>query len=96
MDNQEGKARAHAMITGFVQGVGYRYFAFENANRLGLTGWVRNLPTGSVEVAVEGERANLEVFLERLRRGPAGGRVERVRVDWTSANGEFGTFTIRH
>ena len=65
-------------VIGDVQGVGFRWFARENARRLGLAGWVRNRADGSVEIAVEGEDGRIEQFIAHVERGPAGARVDRV------------------
>ena len=68
-------------ITGWVQGVGYRWFAAHAARELGLTGFVRNLPDGSVEALACGDDANLARFHQRLLEGPAMARVENVRAE---------------
>jgi acylphosphatase len=72
-------ARAHRMwVSGRVQGVGFRWFVRREALGLGLTGRVRNLPDGRVEVEVAGAPEDLEVFRQRLREGPPGSRVTRL------------------
>jgi acylphosphatase len=83
------------VVTGRVQGVGYRYFAREQASPLGLTGWVRNLPDGSVEFYAEGPEAALEEFLRRLRKGPTSGHVDGLRLDWLDSPVMFPRFEIR-
>ena len=70
--------RLHVRITGVVQGVGFRWFARERARRLGLAGWVRNLPDGSVEVLAEGPPGQLDLLLGELHRGPSGAQVTDV------------------
>ena len=65
-------------VRGLVQGVGFRWFARERAQRLGLSGWVRNDPDGSVEIAASGEGTAVEQFLAMIERGPAGARVDAV------------------
>ncbi len=89
------KGRLHAFISGRVQGVAFRFFAQHVANMLGVTGWVRNLHDGRVEVVAEGNREILEQFLEELKRGPRLARVEEVEVSWEDYKGEFVDFTIR-
>lgn len=69
---------ARVEVRGRVQGVGFRWYARENARRLGLAGWVRNRDDGSVEVAASGAAQAVGRFLEDLRRGPAGARVDDV------------------
>jgi acylphosphatase len=79
-------------ITGVVQGVGFRYFVRNRAKALGLDGYVRNLPDGSVEVVAEGERPAVAVLLEDLKTGPRHARVERVNIEWQEPRREFGGF----
>jgi acylphosphatase len=81
-------------ISGRVQGVGYRYFARRIALGLGVRGWVRNLPDGSVEVHAEGADAVLETFRAELERGPAASEVDEVNVESAPA-GSHPTFEIR-
>ncbi len=74
--------RAHIIVAGLVQGVGYRWFAARCARELGLSGFVRNLREGTVEVEAEGERAAVEELLHRLRIGPRAARVTDLRITW--------------
>ena len=92
-DNHE---QLHAIVHGRVQGVSFRYYTVERAESLGLTGWVRNLSDGTVEVVAEGTRANLEHLLAFLRRGPSGAQVKQVDVAWGAAGGQFSTFSVRY
>lgn len=69
----------HVLLSGRVQGVGFRWFAREEARRLGLAGWVTNRPTGEVEVAAGGEASSLERLRRALLVGPAGAHVEHVQ-----------------
>jgi len=86
----------HLRIRGFVQGVGFRYFCYREADRLGLTGWVKNRPDGSVEAVAVGEREPLQSFLETVRRGPGNARVDTVDEDWRETDQTFRTFEVRH
>ena len=86
------KAR-HAIVTGRVQGVGYRFFAERAARELGVRGWVRNLSDGSVEAVAEGDEEAIGRFLARLRQGPRGSRVESLAEEEFSVQG-FATFEI--
>ena len=84
-----------ARIYGLVQGVGYRYFALRQAKDLGLVGFVRNLPEGSVQVLAQGPDSKLEAFLKLLRQGPSGARVSRMEVEWSEkGEGDLTDFTI--
>ena len=86
--------RVHAIVRGQVQGVYYRSAASEQARVLGVTGWVRNLRTGEVELTAEGPRATLERLLEWCRLGPPAAQVECVDADWSDATGEWTDFKI--
>ena len=90
------KERLQAEIYGDVQMVGFRAFASRHARSLKLSGYVRNRPDGSVEVAAEGERASLEDFLSELRRGPNSATVENVEVSWQQPTDEFSGFHIAY
>ncbi|MBI3955611.1 acylphosphatase [Candidatus Gottesmanbacteria bacterium] len=83
------------LITGDVTGVGFRYWALRRAQLLKLTGWVRNVSKGTVEVVAEGEKESLEEFVKRCHHGPDVAWVEKVEVKWADATGEFTGFEIR-
>ncbi len=82
-------------LRGRVQGVGFRYFAREIAEELGLAGWVRNLHDDEVQVVAEGEEGLLARFLGFLRQGPRRAEVTDVDVSRTEPTGEFDRFYIR-
>ncbi len=88
-------ARLHAKVEGRVQGVSFRYFVSEQAQRLGLNGWVRNRYNGDVEVMAEGSRYSLEKLLAALHQGPAMAQVTNVEAAWLPASGEFSSFWVR-
>ncbi len=87
--------RLHAIVRGDVQGVGFRYFAQDAAQALGLTGWVRNRRDGTVETLVEGRRSALDPFLQALGKGPRSARVDGMEQDWSEGTGEFDGFHVR-
>ena len=74
-------ARAHVIVTGKVQGVFYRMNTEHKANELGLKGWVRNKPDGTVEAVFEGPEDKVEEMVEWCRKGPIGSKVEDVRIE---------------
>ena len=82
-------------IRGRVQGVGYRYFAQRIALRLGVRGWVRNLPNGDVEVYAEADSAILGSFREELERGPSSSGVDAVTEEAAARTDRFSSFEIR-
>lgn len=85
-----------ARVFGRVQGVGYRYFAVDEARLRGVRGWARNLPDGTVEVVAEGTQPALEELLAVLRIGPRPAEVTQVEVEWSSARGDAAGFDVRH
>ena len=86
--------RVHAIVTGTVQGVGYRFTLQHVVERAHATGWVRNLRDGSVEAEIEGEGAAVEAVLDWMREGPRGGDVTGVEVAELSPTGGTG-FEVR-
>jgi acylphosphatase len=72
----------HLLVSGRVQGVGFRFFAVHRASKYGVTGWVRNRADGRVEVEAEGELSRLRMFLEDIRMGPSSGYVSNVAEEW--------------
>jgi len=83
------------LVSGRVQGVGFRYFAQEAALVEGLSGWVRNLPSGDVEVLAEGDAEAVERFSRQLARGPALARVDRVDVVEETPAARGGAFVVK-
>jgi len=93
--NTSTKKRLHVFYSGRVQGVGFRFTTEQIALSLGMTGWVKNLPDGRVEVMAEGEEAKLVGFLEKIRNGPMKPYIRGVEAEWEEAKGEFRDFGIR-
>lgn len=83
------------VVQGDVQGVGFRDFVQRRAVELGLGGWVRNRPDGSVECIADGDRMALERFLDRLREGPSMAEVERVEASWQAVEEPLQDFEVR-
>jgi len=86
---------AHIIVSGLVQGVGFRFFVQRHASRLGVKGFVRNLYSGDVEIEVEGDRSIIEVLIKEVRVGPRAARVRDVRVTWLEFQQRYDDFTIR-
>jgi acylphosphatase len=89
------KARIQIVVTGRVQGVGFRAFVLDLAKQAGISGWVRNLGYNQVETVAEGLRDKLERFSEQMKMGPRGGRVDQSDIEWQTYTGEFNGFTVR-
>ena len=79
------------VIIGKVQGVGFRYFVFRQAQELGIKGWVSNKSNGNVEALAHGEKADLEQFIAKVKEGPSFSRVDDVNLNWVNeAEQNFG------
>ena len=89
------RARLHLIISGRVQGVGFRFSAYDKAKELALAGYVRNLPNGDVEIVAEGSRENLQMLAAWAHLGPPSAHVTEVREEWSDFTGEFTDFQIR-
>lgn len=89
-----GRVRAHLWVSGRVQGVGFRYYAWRQAALLGLAGYARNLPDRRLEIVVEGPGPGVEAFIQAVREGPGGAVVRTVDLAWETPTGET-AFVIR-
>lgn len=85
----------HALISGHVQGVGFRYFVQVTAQEMDISGWVRNRWDGTVEVSAEGNQEVLEKFVNRLKRGPTSARVTDIKVNWLPSSQTYQGFHVR-
>ncbi len=88
--------QATIRVSGVVQGVYYRYSTKQKADELGLSGFVRNLPDGSVEAVTEGREEDVKSLIEWCKQGPRGARVDRVDVEWDEPSVRFADFSIRY
>ncbi len=92
----EGNARAHAIISGRVQGVFYRLETQRAARSHAVIGWVKNRVDGTVEAVFEGAQGPVEAVLEWCRQGPPHAAVTGVAVDWEPYTGKYNSFEIRY
>ena len=88
------RVRAHVRLSGRVQGVGFRDFVWRQAGRLGVAGFVRNLPDRGLEIVAEGTAGDVRAVIEAARIGPPGAIVHTVHVEWEAPRDERG-FVIR-
>ena len=89
------KIRANVTVKGLVQGVCFRQYTQETAISLNVTGWVRNLPDGSVAGCFEGDEKDVLALIDWCRRGPQWARVDKVLVENEPFRGEFRGFNVR-
>ncbi|WP_338471771.1 acylphosphatase [Niallia sp. XMNu-256] len=86
----------HIIVSGKVQGVGYRYFSQMKAVQYGVTGWAKNLPDGSVEILAIGTNDQLEPFIEDLRIGNPFSKIEEMNITEGEKSEDFHSFTIKY
>jgi acylphosphatase len=89
-------ASLQATVYGRVQGVYFRAFVTQCASELGLTGYVRNLPDGTVKVQAEGKRQQLEKLVGYLKEGPPAARIDKVVTSWSEYTGDYSGFRVRY
>ncbi len=90
----EDLAQVNIVVSGEVQGVFFRASVLEQAQALNLTGWVKNLPDGGVEILAEGSRLALQDLVEWSKHGPPAAQVEHASARWRPYEGAFRTFMI--
>jgi len=86
---------AHLLISGLVQGVGYRWFVMRKANEYDLKGYVRNLYTDDVEVEVEGNKGLIQEFIKELRIGPGSAQVTDIKIQWENYQSKYKKFDLK-
>ena len=90
------KVQYELTISGRVQGVGYRYFAAQKANEMGITGWVKNAIDGSVIVVAQGIEEEIETFIDYLYIGPTRSRVDQISKVKFNTLSDFNTFSVKY
>lgn len=85
----------HIVATGRVQGVGYRWFITQKAVELNITGWIRNLPNDDVELVAHGNQADMQIFIDWVKIGPARARVIKINLNDFVANSIPDSFSVR-
>ena len=88
-------ARVHLLISGDVQGVFFRASTRKFASDLGVTGWIRNLSSGMVEVVAEGRKPLLDRLVEYCKQGLQGAKVDEMEIEWSKPTGEFASFSVK-
>jgi len=85
----------HIIVSGLVQGVGFRYFVVNKASQLGLMGYVKNTLNGDVEILAEGNVGMLNQFIEEVKIGPISSDVRSAKIEWIEVTENLGDFTVR-
>ncbi|MBD3270931.1 MAG: acylphosphatase [Elusimicrobia bacterium] len=88
--------RFYAVCKGQVQGVGFRFFVRSEAEKQGITGWVRNLPDGSVEMEIEGKEAVIKTFLNTVKTGHPWARVDSLNYESKPSHKAYNDFFIKY
>jgi acylphosphatase len=94
IDADNSPAQIHVLVSGDVQGVGFRNFTMRNAKRFGLKGYVRNLNDGKVEIIAEGPRFSLDKLIARVKRGPRTATVKDVEIENLKFTGKYEEFEV--
>ena len=89
------QSRAHIVVSGLVQGVGYRYFVYRKAKDHNLRGYVRNLYSDDVEIMLEGEKGVILDLIQELKTGPISAHVTGIKVEWEEGQSEYEDFQIK-
>jgi len=84
------------VVSGKVQGVGYRYFAQMKAVQFGITGWAKNRSDGTVEMVITGTKENLDLFIEEIRRGNPFSTVDQIEIHEVQRTEKYSSFTIKY
>jgi len=92
----ENKVRAHIFVSGRVQGVRFRESTYQKAQKLGVFGWVKNLPDGRVEIVSEGDKEDVQKLIKWAKGGPIFAKVNNIEVLQEECKEEFGNFEIRY
>ena len=95
MDKNDKSVRGHIFITGRVQGVAFRYYTQKIANKLGITGWIRNCVDGKVEIIAEGSKERVRQLIDWCHEGPRSAIVKKVDLTWEEYRGEFLFFNVK-
>ena len=88
------KVRAHIIVSGIVQMVGFRYYTCSQASRLNINGWVKNKADGSVEIMAEGGKEDVEALIQWCHKGPSSAVVKKVDCKWLDYKGDLRDFSI--
>ncbi len=84
------------LVSGIVQGVGFRYFAYKTALKLNITGWVRNLPDGRVEIVAQGKESDLNAYIREIRIGPRMASVRHIDIEEQPNDPIYNRFDITY
>lgn len=88
-------SRVEVRIEGRVQGVGFRYFIMRNAEKMGLSGYVKNMPDGTVEIDAEGPEDKLKQLVQAAKKGPSAARVSNVNAEWREKEKGYDSFSLK-
>jgi len=90
------KKASEVIVTGTVQGVGFRFFCKQEAQKLNLFGWVKNLSDGSVISLVEGDQEPIQLYFSLLQKGSPNSIVAHTKLNWVTYTGNYQTFEITY
>ena len=83
------------VVSGLVQGVGFRYFVYHRAKSFGLVGYVQNIYSGEVEIEIEGDRSMIEEFIKEVKVGPRASHIKGLKIEWLTCSKSYTNFEIQ-
>lgn len=92
---EQNNSAVKIIVKGYVQGVGFRWYAARTADELGLNGYVKNLFNGDVEIFAEGRKELLEEMVKKARLGPSHSHVDSIKIEWLEFKNKYNNFEIR-
>ncbi|MBT3479803.1 MAG: acylphosphatase [Candidatus Marinimicrobia bacterium] len=92
----ENKSAANLVVSGKVQGVGFRWYVVQKGRSLALIGYAINLPNGNVEIHAEGNKIDIQRFIEIVKKGPPSSQVDKVEIMWINASNRFKDFIVKY
>jgi len=92
----ENKSAANLVVSGKVQGVGFRWYVVQKGRSLALIGYAKNLPNGNVEIHAEGNKIDIQRFIEIVKKGPPSSQVDKVEIMWINASNRFKDFIVKY
>ena len=93
--NSTDKSAVKLIVSGYVQGVGFRYFIARIASELDLNGYAGNLINGNVEIYAEGKKESLDELIKKAKTGPSHSQVESVKIEWLDFQNKYDNFEVK-
>ena len=90
------KSAVHLIVSGKVQGVGFRWFVVKTGRSFALIGYAKNLPEGNVEIHAEGNKMDIQRFVGKVKQGSPSSRVDHIEIMWINPSNRFKDFAVKY